>query len=85
MFLQIAGTDFMFTDTRRRALSLLRCANTEAGLVNGLAMFAEDGDTPRQGICLANMNGINGPCIPISQSTLHCTDFAQTASPGTTF
>jgi len=85
VFLQVAGTDFVYMDTRRRALSLLRCANTEAGLVNGLAMFAEDGDTRRQGICLANMNGINGRFISFSQPTSHCTDYAQTASRGTTF
>jgi hypothetical protein len=50
----------IYTDTRRRALSLLRCADKEAGLVNGLAMFDKDEQTPRQGICLGNMNGVSG-------------------------
>ena len=71
---QGTGTDCTFTDTRRRALSLLRCADTEAGLVNGLAMFAEDDKTPRQGICLANMNGVSGEPQSYAVSSGECTD-----------
>jgi len=53
---------------------LLRCADTEAGLVNGLAMFAEDDKTPRQGICLANMNGVSGEPQSYAVSSGECTD-----------
>lgn len=48
------------TTIRQEALAVLRCGNTEFGLVNGLGLFVEGNDMIRHGICLANMNGVSG-------------------------
>jgi hypothetical protein len=58
--------------TRLKALSLLRCANQDAGLVNGLAIFDNGDASSRQAICLANMDGLDGECITAVTSALMC-------------
>jgi hypothetical protein len=53
-------TKLVSETVRQEALKMLRCASQELGLVNGLGVFGQTDEMPRHGVCIANMDRIDG-------------------------